>query len=692
MSTSKSRAQSTGQDPPREVGRLAVLDGTVSYHTADENHWRAARRNYPVTTGESFWTEPNAHAGIEVANNEIYLDSSTELGVASLNDKAIQLSLPQGSVFIELRSVPEHQSYEVDIARADVTLASLGSYEIIAGDTEHDSQITVFKGSAHVAGNGFAFDLPAGKTALLSGEQTITQKIEDAGQPDAFVAWVQAHEPHPTGTPPKVASRITGAADLAAYGHWARAERYGDVWYPDVPAGWTPYREGYWSWVAPWGWTWIDDEEWGFAPFHYGRWCLIDDRWAWVPVDESITEDVIPIYAPALVVFFETPGAIAWVPLGPDEVYVPNYPVSQTYFQQVNAGYVRNVTQFTSLTTNKTNAAQYVDARALTAVPPLAMVDSRPVRSAVLPISQTRLAAAKPVVHKDPIRPAAVTAGLSPSVARRFGIRAQPNGAPAGATPRAPGPPIRQTYRAPNARLSPRPALAQAAPLTRTPRPTSQRPQASQRPALARPGQMHHLPGSAVNSTTSSTAAKALPGAAASLGHHAARTTLDQPPAQTTAPPRQNGPAPRLAVHHPRAPVGQARKRTTAVPSPTHHMAPLPKTTIRRPSPRLALPRSHNAAPRLAAPRPHMPTRPVPSRIAAPSPPRHVAPPPRAMVGRTPPPRITAPAPHAALAPPHATVGQARSGPPARSAHAAPAAPPPHAPAPAARGRPQRPH
>jgi hypothetical protein len=37
---------------------------------------------------------------------------------------------------------------------------------------------------------------------------------------------------------------------------------YGDIWYPDVPAGGAPYREGYWAWVEPWGWSWIDEEAW----------------------------------------------------------------------------------------------------------------------------------------------------------------------------------------------------------------------------------------------------------------------------------------------------------------------------------------------------------------------------------------------------------------------------------------------
>jgi hypothetical protein len=42
-----------------------------------------------------------------------------------------------------------------------------GRYELIAGDTEHASQVTLFDGSAHVSGNGFELDVHAGETAVM---------------------------------------------------------------------------------------------------------------------------------------------------------------------------------------------------------------------------------------------------------------------------------------------------------------------------------------------------------------------------------------------------------------------------------------------------------------------------------------------------------------------------------------------
>jgi hypothetical protein len=136
--------------------------------------------------------------------------------------------------------------------------------------------------------------------------------------------------------PEHVSSQITGFQDLARYGLWELTGSYGAVWEPQVSSDWTPYSRGRWVDIAPWGKTWIDDAPWGFAPFHYGRWIKIDERWAWLPGDLAAA----PVYAPALVSFFDTPAdkgaARRWIALGPEEPYLPPYRVSIVYFRAIN--------------------------------------------------------------------------------------------------------------------------------------------------------------------------------------------------------------------------------------------------------------------------------------------------------------------------------------------------------------------
>jgi hypothetical protein len=117
-----------------------------------------------------------------------------------------------------------------------------------------------------------------------------------------------------------------GAAELDAYGQWTRVVPYGWVWAPAVAAGWAPYQTGRWAWVEPWGWTWVSYEPWGWLPYHYGRWTVVAPiGWAWVPGVR------FGVWAPGVVRFMYGPDWVAWVPLGPGEVYYYNPAVSVHY-------------------------------------------------------------------------------------------------------------------------------------------------------------------------------------------------------------------------------------------------------------------------------------------------------------------------------------------------------------------------
>jgi Family of unknown function (DUF6600) len=111
--------------------------------------------------------------------------------------------------------------------------------------------------------------------------------------------------------------------ELAPYGRWAQDPRYGDVWYPDVRAGWRPYYDdGHWVYSDDYGWLWVADQPWGWAPFHYGRWVLTDYGWAWVPGT---------VWGPAWVTFRSAPDYIGWAPLPPEADWDDGYGFRHRY-------------------------------------------------------------------------------------------------------------------------------------------------------------------------------------------------------------------------------------------------------------------------------------------------------------------------------------------------------------------------
>ena len=475
-------AQQQAGDPPARVGRLARTSGTVSFHTAEADQWSPASINYPVTSGEGFWTEPNAQAELQVGGSRIQLAGGTDFEVGLLDDNGLQATMGQGEAYLHTRGTGPSESWSVQTPRGLVTLSGDGRYAIVAGDSQTPTTVTVLEGSAQVSGDNVNLQVAAGQAATITGTDSFQGSLGPA-QPDSFVTAMLAREappPVPAVAPPPAVESMPGGADLAAYGTWAEAREYGPVWYPQVAAGWVPYREGHWAWVPPWGWTWVDDDPWGFAPFHYGRWVEIGGRWAWTP--GVVTVAAPPVYAPALVTFFGiaagiglgaalASGDIGWCPLGPREAYHPWYHASDRYWREVNVRHVTNITRID----RSVVIDRYANRSAATMVAASVLQASRPVRPAARRVDPRQLAAAHAVIGREPVAPTRATAGVTAATARQTRLAPVPPGAAVrhGA---APGPAIRPAV-APGA-VRPRPAGPAA--------PQLQGPQQRGRPALKR--------------------------------------------------------------------------------------------------------------------------------------------------------------------------------------------------------------
>ena len=452
-------------DPPSRVGRLARIAGTVSFHTADEDHWEPATLNYPVTSGNAFWTEPNASARIDVSASEISMAASTEFDIDQLDAAALSATEAQGETFLQLPRLQPGETLTIRTPRGTVTLAASGIYDIAAGDTQTPTTVSVIEGAAQITGDNLTLQVQANQTASITGTGAAGDPLQGnvgALAQDAFLAamlqpppraeapvLVQRAPQAPAAAPPPVVADMSGSEDLPDNGTWQATPQYGAVWYPRVAQDWVPYRDGHWAYVAPWGWTWVDNASWGFAPFHYGRWVQNDDRWGWTPGysggDYGNSGYAEPVYAPALVSFCD-PGAgfvaglavgavvgaaigasVGWFPLGYNEPYRPWYQGSDNYVRNVNRISVSNVTNITNVNNSTTvinnrTVNNYANQNAATVTPTAAMVSGQQISRAALPVTATQAAAFRP--SQPGVTPTAATPGLTPRVARQIGIPA----------------------------------------------------------------------------------------------------------------------------------------------------------------------------------------------------------------------------------------------------------------------------
>ncbi|WP_141507737.1 DUF6600 domain-containing protein [Ramlibacter sp. WS9] len=338
-------------DPPSRVGRVNLAEGAVAFSQAGDNEWTDAIRNRPLTRGDRVWTERRSRAEMQVGSSAVRMAPSTHVEILQLDDRAAQLSVTQGSVYVRIRTLPEGENFEIDTPNLAYRAAYPGDYRIDVDPVRGITRVTIHSGTGAVYGE-------AGQVLPLGGGQQITFRdrtlaqvsVQESPPQDNFDRWAadRNRREEQSVSARYVPREVVGYQELDSAGQWSQDATHGSVWFPQgMPANWAPYRNGHWEWMSPWGWTWMDDAAWGFAPFHYGRWAMIGSRWAWVPGRLSLK----PVYAPALVAFVGggngsatqwnlpviagKPG-VAWFPLAPGEVWQPGYRASPVYMSNLN--------------------------------------------------------------------------------------------------------------------------------------------------------------------------------------------------------------------------------------------------------------------------------------------------------------------------------------------------------------------
>lgn len=444
-------AEVANADPPARVARLGYVNGPVSFSPAGENDWVQATLNRPLVTGDRLWADAGARVELQIGSAVIRLGEATSVTLLNLDDRVAQFQLAQGTLNVRVRRLDPDQVVEIDTPNLAYVIQRPGQYRVSVDPNSNATEVRTSSGRAEIYGDGASYVVDAGSAYRFVG--TGLRDYETMALPggDEFDRWGQERDrSYDNSVSARYVSRdVIGYQDLDAYGTWRAVPEYGNVWMPTrVSSGWAPYRDGQWAWVEPWGWTWVDDAPWGFAVSHYGRWASIGGSWGWIPGPVAARA----VYAPALVAFVggndfaisvsTGGGAVGWFPLGPRDVYRPAYPVSRTYFTNVNiSNTVINTTNVTNVynnpnVTNVTYVNQQVPG-AVVAVSTTAFVQSQPVARAALRVPHD-------AVVRAPVTAVATVAPMPVSVR--------------GAAPQGPKPPAQALERPVVARSAPPPA------------------------------------------------------------------------------------------------------------------------------------------------------------------------------------------------------------------------------------------
>ena len=547
------RAQDADQqdaDPPSRVARLNFIQGSISFQPAGTSDWVDANPNRPLTTGDQLWVDQDSRGELHLGGSVLRIAGQTAVSFLNLTDQAVQIQVAQGSADLRVLHLEDNESYEIDTPNLAFSILRPGEYRIDVNADGTSSVVNVVNGDGEVTAGGQAYNVARGQQYSFSGTDEVSYDAGALPQPDDFQQWnFQRDQREDKMASAQYVSRdVIGYEDLDDNGSWRDDPTYGHVWFPrGVAVGWAPYHDGHWAFVAPWGWTWVEDEPWGFAPFHYGRWAIVGGGWGWVPGPVPVVGAVYvrPVYAPALVAFvggggfaasIELGGAVgvgvAWFPLGPRDVWVPSYHVSEGYMTRVNVTNTRIVNRTeivnvynTTVINRNTNVAvnrtyQYQSSPgAVTAVSKTAFQNGEPVRKAAVQVNAQEVQRAR-VVQTAAVAPTPrAVAGPNPS--------AKPSSRPPATLASRPV----VTKMAPSARAIP---VGQTKPAPRT----AYRSMANAKPATSQPPAKTGAP----NEPTANRPPAAQPTAPANRAEAPARTNepparVNQPPARTNEPP-----------------------------------------------------------------------------------------------------------------------------------------------------------
>jgi hypothetical protein len=320
------------------VARVSLIHGDVSTQRGDSGDWSAAVLNQPVMTGDKVSTGDNARTELQLDfANILRLGPNSKANIANLTQKDIQIQLGQGIANYTVSKDSEAEP-EIDTPNVSVHPAHHDGVFRIEVRPDGDTIVIVRQGEAQIATPQGSTEVRSGEMATVRGNADSAQyKISPAPDRDAWDQWNsdRDHMIHNASSWRHTNRYYTGSQDLDAYGRWKNVPDYGDVWVPNEPDGWAPYRDGTWTYQPYYGWTWVGYEPWGWAPYHYGRWFWYGNSWAWWPGPVYGGGFYRPFWAPAYVSFwgwgggfgfgfgFGGWGGFGWLPIGPCDYFHP---------------------------------------------------------------------------------------------------------------------------------------------------------------------------------------------------------------------------------------------------------------------------------------------------------------------------------------------------------------------------------
>ncbi len=120
--------------PATRVGRISRLDGEASLRQANSD-WEDVSQNAPVFEGDEFFTADGSRMEIQLGGGRyLRLDGHTDVVFTYLDEKAVRVEIPAGTVIVSVRKVDGGEDFQLSAPAAAITIRESGVYRIDVDD------------------------------------------------------------------------------------------------------------------------------------------------------------------------------------------------------------------------------------------------------------------------------------------------------------------------------------------------------------------------------------------------------------------------------------------------------------------------------------------------------------------------------------------------------------------------------
>src|SRR4051812_30846019 len=189
LSMAVAAAAQEASDPPGRVAYVSQRQGSVVFAPQGEEEWTELAANRPLTEGDRLWTDAGGRAELQLGTATLHVNSETQLGLSTLDERAAQLMLQQGTVNARVRELLQGENFEIGTPNVAFRALQPGEYRVDVDPKTQQTHVVVVTGTAAVYGEGGeSIHMGAGQVATFAGR--FLAQVQGPGfVNDEFARW-----------------------------------------------------------------------------------------------------------------------------------------------------------------------------------------------------------------------------------------------------------------------------------------------------------------------------------------------------------------------------------------------------------------------------------------------------------------------------------------------------------------------